>query len=58
MGAVLIPGSTGCNPGSPTSIPTPCLWPEKAVEDGPMFWDPAPVWDTWKKFMDPGFGSA
>ena len=23
-----------------------------------MLWDPAPVWETWKKFLDPGFGLA
>ena len=32
------PGShmgAGSNPGSPASLPAPCLWPGKAVEDGP-----------------------
>ena len=26
---------TGSNPGSPASHPAPCLWPERAVKDGP-----------------------
>ena len=43
------------NPSSPASLPAPCLWPGKAVEDGLKHWDPAPVWDTQKS---PGFGSA
>ena len=30
-------------PGSPASLPAPCLWPGKAVEDGPKLWDPAPM---------------
>ena len=25
----------GSNPGGPASHPAPCLWPGKAVEDGP-----------------------
>ena len=55
------PGSymdTSSNPSGPASHPAPCLWPGKAVEDGPKLWDPAPTWDTRKKFLDPGFGSA
>ena len=39
------PGShmgAGSNPGSPASLPAPCLWPGKAVKDGPGPWDPAP----------------
>ena len=49
---------TGSNPGSPASLPAPCLWPRKAVEDGSKLWHPAPVWDTQKKFLAPGFGLA
>ena len=49
---------TGSSPGSSTSHPVPCLWPGKAVEDSLMLWDPAPMWETWKKFLDPGFGLA
>ena len=45
-------------PGSPASHPDPCLWPGKAVEDGPKPWDPAPLWDTRKKLLDPDFGWA
>ena len=48
------PGShmcTGSNPGSPTSHPAPCLWPEKAVEDGPRSWEPTPASETWKKLL-------
>ena len=38
----------GCRfyPGSPASLPAPCLWPGKAVEDDPKLWDPAPAWGT------------
>ena len=35
-------------PGCPTSLPAPCLWPGKAVEDSPKLWDPAPTWETRK----------
>ena len=28
------------------SLPAPCLWPGKAVEDGPKLWEPAPTWET------------
>ena len=38
---------TGSNLGGPASHPAPCLWPGKAVQDGPKPWDPAPVWETW-----------
>ena len=48
--------STGSNPGSPASRPAVCLWPGKAVEDSPKPWDPAHVWETWKKLLVPGFG--
>ena len=44
----------GCQfyPGSPASLPAPCLWPRKAVEDdGPRLWDPAPAWETWKRLL-------
>ena len=41
----------GSNPGSSTSYPAPCLWPGKAVEDGPKLWDPAPVWETQKRLL-------
>ncbi|XP_062064518.1 aminopeptidase O isoform X5 [Lepus europaeus] len=34
------------------------LWPGKTVEDGPSPWPPAPMWETWKKPLAPGFGSA
>ncbi|XP_058535116.1 chromatin modification-related protein MEAF6 isoform X1 [Ochotona princeps] len=37
---------------------TPCLWPGKAVEDGPKPWDPEPTRETWKNLLAPGFGSA
>ena len=29
----------------------PCLWPGKAVEDGPKLWNPAPVWETQKRLL-------
>ena len=29
----------------------------KAVEDGPKLWDPASMWETWKKLLAPGFRS-
>ena len=48
------PGShmgTSCNPGSSASHPAPCLWPGKAIEDGPKPWDPAPEWETWKSLL-------
>ena len=50
----------GSNPGgsSPASDSAPCLWPVKAVGNGPKTWDPVPVWETWKKFLAPGFGLA
>ena len=35
----------GSNPGSPASLPAPCLWPGKAVED------PAPAWETGKRLL-------
>ena len=56
--ALNTPGShmgAGSNPGSSTSHPAPCLQPGKAVEDGPNPWDYAPVWETLKKFLAPGF---
>ena len=31
----------GSNPGSSASHPALCLWPGKAVKDGPKPWDPA-----------------
>ncbi|XP_069908059.1 polycomb group protein ASXL1 isoform X7 [Oryctolagus cuniculus] len=34
------------------------LWPGKAVEDGPSAWAPAPTWETQRKLLAPGFGSA
>ena len=46
------PGShmgNGSNSGTSTSPPAPCLWPGKAVEDGPKPWDPAPAWQTQKE---------
>ena len=46
------------NPGGPVSHPAPCLWPGKAVKNGPKPWNPAPVWDTRRKFLDAGFGLA
>ena len=39
---------SGSNLSCPASIPAPCLWPGKAIDDGPNPWDPAPVWETWK----------
>ena len=48
------PGShmgASSNPGSPASLPAPCLWPGKAVEDGPKLWDPAPAWETRKRLL-------
>ena len=48
------PGShmgAGSNPGSPTSLPAPCLWPGKAVKDGPKLWDPAPAWETRRRLL-------
>ena len=52
--ALSTPGSrmgTGSHQGSSTSHPAPCLLPGKAVEDGPKTWDPAPMWETWKRFL-------
>ena len=48
------PGShmgASSNPGSPTSLLAPCLWPGKAVQDGPKLWDPAPAWETRKRLL-------
>ena len=48
------PGShmgAGSNPSSPASLPAPCLWPGKAVEDGPKLWEPAPAWETRKRLL-------
>ena len=48
------PGShmgAGSNPGSPASLPAPCLWSRKAVEDGPKLWDPSPAWETRKRLL-------
>ena len=39
---------TGYNPCGPASHPAPCMWPGKAVKDGPKPWNPGPVWETWK----------
>ena len=53
------PGShigANSNFSSCTSHPAPCLWPGKEVEDGPMPWGSAPVWETQKKFLVPSFG--
>ena len=38
-------------PGSPASLPAPCLWPGKAVENTPKLWDPAPAWETQKRLL-------
>ena len=46
----------GSDPGGPTSHPAPCLWPGKAVKDGPKPRNSAPVWETWRKFLAPYFG--
>ena len=43
-------GINSC-PGFTTSHPVPCLWPGKAVEDGPKPWDPAPTWETQKRLL-------
>ena len=48
----------GSSPGNPTSHPVPCWWPGKAVEDRPKPWDPAPMWENWKRLLAPGSGSA
>ena len=48
----------GPNPGSPSSHPAPCLWSRKAVKDDLKPWDPAPTWETQKKLLALGFGSA
>ena len=56
--ALSVPGShmsTGSNPGSPAYHPAPCLWPGKAVGDGPRPEDPATAWDTGKRLQAPGF---
>ena len=47
----------GSSPCSPASHPASCLWPGKAIEDGPKPWDPAPTWETQKNLQAPGFGS-
>ena len=52
--ALNMPGShmgASSNPGSSTSHPAPCLWPRKAVKDVPKARDPAPMWETWRKFL-------
>ena len=41
----------GSSPGSPASLPAPCLWPRKAVEDYPKLWDPAPAWEIRKRLL-------
>ena len=49
--ALNTPGSlmgTGSNPGIPASHPAPCLWPGKAIKDGPKPWDSASLWETQK----------
>ena len=46
---------TGSNPSDLASKTAPYLWPGKAAEDGPKPWDPAPIWDTWKMLLAPGF---
>ena len=38
-------------PGCPASLPAPCLWPGKAVENGLKLWDPAPMWETRKRLL-------
>ena len=45
----------GSCPSCSTSCLTPCLWPGKAGEDGILPWDPAPAWETWRRFLAPGF---
>ena len=35
----------------PRFPPAPCLWPGKAVEDGPKLWEPAPAWETQKRLL-------
>ena len=45
------------NPGIPASHPAPCLWPGKSIEDGPKPWYAAHTWETWRKFLAPGYGS-
>ena len=47
----------GSKPGVPASHPAPCLWPGKAVKDGPKPWDPAPVWKTWRNLLTLDFES-
>ena len=51
LAPVLIPAAT-------LSHPAPCLWPRKAIKDGPKPGDPAPMWEIQKKFLALGFGSA
>lgn len=46
------------NSDGPTSHVTPCLWPEKGVEDEPKPWDHAPIWESWNKLLASGFGLA
>ena len=46
-----IPYGASSNPSSPTSLPAPCLWPGKSVEDGPKLWDPALAWETWRRLL-------
>ncbi|XP_058537073.1 phospholipid-transporting ATPase ABCA3-like [Ochotona princeps] len=36
----------------------PCLWPGKAVKDGPKPRDPVSMQETWRKFLPPRFVSA
>ena len=38
--------ATGLCPGCSASHPAPCLWPGRAVEDGPKPWDLQPTWET------------
>ena len=45
-------------PVGPFFHPAPCFWPGRAVQDDARPWDPILAWETWKKFLAPGFGSA
>ena len=52
------PGShmgAGSNPDIPAYHPAPCLWPGRAVEDGPKPCFSVPAWETQKMLLTPGF---
>lgn len=49
---------TSSHPSCYTFHLNPGLWPGRAVQDDPRLLDPVHTWQTPKKFLVPGFGSA